>query len=302
MAREETGPSGVLVVDKPQGLTSHDVVNVVRRLIRTRRVGHAGTLDPMATGVHVLLVGAATRLSRFAMDADKRYRGVVRMGETTTTYDAEGETVAGAPVDVDRATIEAVLPSFTGEILQTPPMYAAIKVEGRKLYELAREGKEVRREPRSVTIHSLQILAWDPPDLTLDVVCSSGTYIRSLAHDIGATLGCGAHLHALTRLRSGPFTVDSAYSLRELETLQLAGALPRALLPPQAALASMPAVVLSGEQVQAVRYGQTIDVALEGQPEPVQARDTDGELVAVLIGVGESGYRPIMVLPASSTA
>lgn len=301
MSRDATQVGGVLVVDKPQGITSHDVVNVVRRLTRTRRVGHTGTLDPMATGVLVLLVGPATRLSRFVMAGDKRYRGTVRLGETTTTYDADGEVVTQSPVTVDREAVEARLPAFTGEIQQVPPMYAAIKVKGRKLYELAREGKRVAREPRDVTIHSIEILDWTPPDLVLDIVCSSGTYIRSLAHDLGQMLGCGAHLWALTRLRSGDFTLDQAHGLAELESLHAAGRLDEALLPPRSGLGSMPTATLTPEQVRAVRYGQTLYLELAGQPDPVQALDLDGNLVAVLIGDGADSYRPTLVLPEPQT-
>jgi tRNA pseudouridine55 synthase len=291
-------PSGVLVVDKPEGITSHDVVNVIRRLTGTRRVGHTGTLDPMATGVLVLLIGVATRLSRFVMHGDKHYRGVVRLGTTTTTYDATGETVQQRPVNVDRADINRALSHYTGEIQQVPPMYAAIKVQGRKLYDIAREGKEVERKPRRVTIHQLDIIDWEPPDLRLDVVCSEGTYIRSLAYDLGEALGCGGHLRALRRLRNGPFTIAEAHTLETLEHLQAAGQIDHAILPPRSALAAMPQVSLTPEQEQAVRYGQTIPLTLVGNPDPVQAHDANGRLIAVLIPVDENNYRPTLVLPA----
>lgn len=290
-------PNGVVVVDKPEGITSHDVVNVIRRLTGTRRVGHTGTLDPMATGVLVLLVGVATRLSRFVMHGDKHYQGVVRLGTTTTTYDATGETVQQRPVNVDRADIDRALSHYIGEIPQIPPMYAAIKVQGRKLYEIAREGKEVEREPRRVTIHQLDVIGWEPPDLKLDVVCSAGTYIRSLAFDLGEELGCGGHLRALRRLRSGPFMVAEAHSLEKLEHLEATGQIDTAILPPRSALATMPQVSLTSEQEQAVRYGQTIPLTLAGNPEPVQAHNANGRLIAVLIRADESGYRPTLVLP-----
>jgi tRNA pseudouridine55 synthase len=289
--------NGVLVVDKPKGVTSHDVVNATRRLTGTRRVGHAGTLDPMATGVLVLLVGITTRLSRFVMQGEKQYRGIIHLGATTTTYDAEGDVIERAPVTVDRAAIEAVLPRFRGDIQQIPPMYAAIKVRGRKLYELAREGKEIERRPRTITIQRIEILDWSSPDLTVDVTCSSGTYIRSLAHDIGAALACGGHLRALQRLRSGGFTLEQAHSLEALQALHAAGNLRSAMLPPKAALGSMPSVELTPDQVRAIRYGQTIALELAGQPDPIQAHDTAGHLVAVLIGAGDQAYRPTVVLP-----
>lgn len=291
--------SGVLVVDKPSGMTSHDVVNVVRRLARTRRVGHAGTLDPMATGVLVVLVGPATRLSRFAMRGDKRYHSVVRMGETTNTYDADGEITERRTVTVDRVAIEDALTALVGPIEQIPPMYAAIKVKGRKLYELARQGKEIQREPRAVTIHSIDILDWQPPDLTLDVACSSGTYIRSLAHDLGQQLGCGGHIRELRRLVSGPFAIAQARPLAELEELYAAGDLAEALLPPQTTLSGMPAAIMTPEQERALRYGQQIDLQASKAAESIQAHDQQGNLIAVLTRASDTQYRPTLVLPSS---
>jgi len=291
--------SGVLVVDKPSGMTSHDVVNVVRRLARTRRVGHAGTLDPMATGILVVLVGPATRLSRFAMRGNKSYHSVVRMGETTNTYDADGDITECRTVTADRAAIEDALTAFVGPIEQTPPMYAAIKVKGRKLYELARQGKEIQRAPRAVTIHAIDILDWQPPDLTLDVTCSSGTYIRSLAHDLGQQLGCGGHIRELRRLVSEPFTIAQARPLAELERLYAEGDLAEALLPPQTALGVMPAAAMTPEQEQALRYGQQIDLQPNHAAESIQAHDQKGNLIAVLAKVSDAQYRPTLVLPSS---
>ena len=291
--------SGVLVVDKPSGMTSHDVVNVVRRLARTRRVGHAGTLDPLATGVLVVLVGPATRLSRFAMRGDKRYRSVVRMGEITDTYDADGEITERRTVTVDRTAIENALTAFMGPIEQIPPMYAAIKVKGRKLYELARQGKEIRREPRVVTIHAIDIVDWQPPDLTLDVACSSGTYIRSLAHDLGQQLSCGGHIRELRRLVSGPFAIVQARPLAELEELYAVGGLAEALLPPQTTLRGMPTAIVTLEQERALRYGQEIDIQASNAVESIQAHDQQGNLIAVLTRVSDAQYRPTLVLPPS---
>ncbi|MGC9467364.1 MAG: tRNA pseudouridine(55) synthase TruB [Anaerolineae bacterium] len=292
---------GVLIVDKPAGMTSHDVVNRVRRLARLRRVGHAGTLDPMATGVLTLLLGPATRLSRFAMAGRKRYQGVVRLGQTTTTYDAEGEILQTEHVDIDFEAIQAAVRKFEGPILQTPPMYSAIKVDGQKLYELARKGREIEREPREVTIHHIEILKWAPPDLTLDVVCSSGTYIRSLAHDLGQELGCGAHLHALRRLASGPFTLKEAHSLEELARLQEKGRLDSALLPPHTALGSMPAVHVKADQEQAIRYGQQITLNAAPESDLIQARDPEGHLIAVLRRLDQETYQPTLVLPPADS-
>lgn len=288
---------GVLVVDKPAGMTSHDVVDQVRRLARLRRVGHTGTLDPMATGVLVLLLGAATRLSRFATAEKKRYRGVIRLGQTTTTYDAEGEIVEERPVDVTLSAIRGALTRFTGHIEQVPPMYAAIKVDGQKLYELARRGKEIEREPREVTIYAIDLLDWSPPDVTIAVTCSSGTYIRSLAHDLGKELGCGAHLYALRRTANGPFELAQSHSLAELQKLHDEGRFDKALLPPHAALDSMPVAVLSPAQEQAVRYGQQIAVEVPGADTYVQARGPNDRLIAVLTKLDEGLFRPTVVLP-----
>ncbi len=291
--------SGVLVVDKPSGMTSHDVVDIVRRLARTRRVGHAGTLDPMATGVLVVLVGPATRLSRFAMHGDKRYHSVVRLGEITNTYDVDGDITERRTVTVDRAAVEDALTAFVGSVEQIPPMYAAIKVRGRKLYELARQGEEIQREPRAITIHAIDILDWRSPDLTLDVACSSGTYIRSLAHDLGQQLGCGAHIRELRRVISEPFTIAQARSLAELEELYGEGDLAEALLPPQAALSMMTPAIMTPEQEQALRYGQQIDLqaSASGGAESIQAHDRQGNLIAVLVRVSDTQYRPTLVLP-----
>ncbi len=292
--------NGVLIVDKPVGVTSHDVVDQVRRLAGMRRVGHAGTLDPMATGVLVLLLGPATRLSRFATAHTKRYLGVVRLGETTTTYDAEGETVDRLPVKVDQPEIEVALSHFRGSIEQVPPMYSAIRIRGRRLYDLAREGGEIEREARPVDIYALEIVAWQPPELTLDICCSSGTYVRSLAHDLGQSLGCGAHLRALRRMESGPFALAHSHTLDELQNLKDDGDFESALLPPQAALGSMPAANLTPAQVQAVRYGQPICLTLAGEAELVQAHDQNGRLVCVLCRLPDSQYRPTIVFPAET--
>jgi tRNA pseudouridine55 synthase len=287
---------GILVVDKPAGMTSHDVVNRVRRLAKMRRVGHTGTLDPMATGVLVLLLGSATRLSRFILTEDKQYRATLRLGITTTTYDADGEVTATAPVDVDRATIESALERFRGDILQVPPMYAAIRHQGKRLYEIAREGKEVEREARPLTIYRLDLLDWTPPDLTLEVTCSSGTYIRSLAHDLGQVVGTGAHLTALRRMTSGPFVLDQSYSLDTLEQLAGQGRFDTALLPPYAALEGMPVLRLTPAQVQAVRHGQALTPEPPYTAEYLQARDGVDELVAVLVRLDDTVYRPTIVL------
>ncbi|MBN2392582.1 MAG: tRNA pseudouridine(55) synthase TruB [Anaerolineae bacterium] len=287
--------NGFLIVNKPTGMTSHDVVNAVRRMAGTRRVGHTGTLDPLATGVLVLALGTATRLVQFIDGSDKAYRATLRLGETTTTYDADGEVVQHHPVTVSEAEIEAALADFRGAIGQIPPMYSAVKVQGQKLYKLARQGKEIERAPRPVTIHRLDMLAWALPALTIEVVCSAGTYIRSLAHDLGQMLGCGAHLTALTRTAAGEFRLEDAHTLEALRTLAQAGRLAEALLPPETALTVLPVVTLTPEQVQAVRFGQTVTLDDATDAPLAQAHDADDRLVAVLRPVEPGMWRPKLV-------
>ncbi|MFA7536365.1 MAG: tRNA pseudouridine(55) synthase TruB [Desulfuromonadales bacterium] len=218
---------GVLIIDKPADITSHDVVRRLRRLLKIRRIGHAGTLDPMATGVLQVAVGEGTRLVEFLMQGEKTYRAVLRLGETTDTQDAEGKVVERRPVPAfGREEIDAVCRSFTGRIRQIPPMYSALKKNGVSLHRLARQGIEVEREAREIEIRALRILAVDLPLITLEVDCSKGTYIRTLAHDIGAALGPGAHLTALRRLRSGSFTEADSISLDDLEAADPADGCP----------------------------------------------------------------------------
>lgn len=206
--------SGIFNIDKPAGMTSHDVVQVVRRASGERRVGHAGTLDPMATGVLLVCVGKATRVTEYLMQHSKRYRAEITLGVTTDTLDAEGEVLETVAADhVRREAVEAALDEFVGQIEQIPPMYSAIKREGKKLYELAREGVTVEREPRTVEITRIDVVEWEPPRVTIDVTCSKGTYIRALARDLGAALGIGAHLSRLVRTASGRFGIAESSSL-----------------------------------------------------------------------------------------
>ncbi|HOU15018.1 MAG TPA: tRNA pseudouridine(55) synthase TruB [Anaerolineae bacterium] len=291
--------NGLLVVNKPTGMTSHDVVNTVRRLAGMRRVGHAGTLDPMATGVLVVVVGAATRLVQFIDGCDKTYRATLCLGETTTTYDADGDLVERRPVTVSQAEVEAALAQFQGDILQIPPMHSAVKIKGQKLYKLAHRGKEVEREPRPVTIHRLDVLEWTLPDVTIEVVCSAGTYIRSLAHDLGQALGCGAHLTSLIRTAAGAFGLKDSRTLEELRALADAGRLAEALLPPQTALAGLPVITLTPEQERAVGYGQTFLLDGPSDAAMVQAHDAAGRLVAVLLPVEPGVWRPKLVFSAA---
>lgn len=220
--RTRRAVDGVLLLDKPSGLSSNQALQQARRLYDAAKAGHTGTLDPLASGLLPLTFGEATKFSQQLLDADKRYLARVQLGITTDTGDSEGEMLQRRPVVVDRAAIESALSRFCGDIEQIPPMYSALKHQGRPLYALAREGVQVERPPRRVTIHQLVLASFDLPYLDLDVTCSKGTYIRTLAEDIGELLGCGAHLAALRRTAIGPLTVDRAVSLARLESVDVA--------------------------------------------------------------------------------
>ncbi len=275
--------SGVLVVDKPVGMTSHDVVQQVRAGTRIRRAGHTGTLDPRASGVLVVLIGPAVRLSEYVSTSDKRYQAVLRFGMTTSTYDTEGEITSRAPVDISYEELEETLGTFVGEFEQTPPIYSAIKVGGRKAYDIARDGETVELEPRLITVHSIELLDWDPPEAVIDVHCSSGTYIRSLASDLGEKLGCGATLVGLRRTRNGQFALRDAVSLSKLQDAFNNGDWYKYLIPAAEALNDWYTVVLTYEQVDAVRHGHRVEA-----PEVVKeglwgrAVSEEGELVALI--------------------
>ncbi|RMF63917.1 MAG: tRNA pseudouridine(55) synthase TruB [Bacteroidetes bacterium] len=208
----------VLPVDKPRGWTSFDVIRKLRRLLRVRKIGHAGTLDPMATGLLICLVGRATKRMETFMGLPKTYEGVLRLGEVTPSYDAETEVTGRRPWQhLREADLEAVRQRFVGEVVQLPPMYSAVKVGGERLYRKARRGEDVERPARTVQIHAFELTGWEGPDVSFRVVCSKGTYIRTLAHDVGQALGCGAHLVALRRTAIGPYTVEAAWTLPALE-------------------------------------------------------------------------------------
>ena len=211
-------PNGIIIIDKPEGWTSMDVCAKLRGVFREKRVGHAGTLDPMATGVLPVFVGQATKAVSFAESGQKEYRAVVRLGIVTDTQDTSGTVLLQQPVTVMEADVRAVLPRFTGEIAQLPPMYSAIKINGQKLYDIARRGGTVERKPRNITIYELELVEkLSETDYALRVVCSKGTYIRTLCHDIGAALGCGAAMAALRRTAAAGFTIDEAVTLDEVQ-------------------------------------------------------------------------------------
>ncbi|MBG6082690.1 tRNA pseudouridine(55) synthase TruB [Rubrivivax gelatinosus] len=281
---------GVLLLDKPIGWTSNDALQKTKGLLRAEKGGHTGTLDPLATGLLPLCFGAATKFSQASLDADKRYTATLHLGRTTSTGDLEGEVAEERPVDCDRAAIDAVLARFTGEIDQLPPMHSALKHQGRALYEYARQGVEVEREPRRVTIRSLAVLDWNSPTLVLDVQCSKGTYVRTLAEDIGRALGCGAHLSALRRTASGALSLQGAVTIAELEAMapEARAAL---LRPVDCLVADWPAVRLDEEdagrflsgQRRRIQHADAAAVRVYG-PDPRaflgSAHVTRGELIA----------------------
>ena len=211
--------NGIIVIDKSAGWTSMDVCAKLRGMFREKRVGHAGTLDPMATGVLPVFIGRATRAAQFAAESDKEYIAGLRLGVVTNTQDATGEVLEERPVDVTGERLRAALAQFTGDILQVPPMYSAIKINGKKLYELARKGQEVERAPRPVTIYALGLLGWPDAgeDFSLRVVCSKGTYVRTLCHDIGQALGCGGCMSSLRRVKAAGFTLDDSVTLEAVQ-------------------------------------------------------------------------------------
>jgi tRNA pseudouridine55 synthase len=213
---------GVLIVDKPQGLTSHDVVYRLRRKLGMKKIGHAGTLDPMATGLLIMLIGKATRISQYLMSTDKVYEGEATLGVVTDSQDAEGEMMETRPVpELSEATVREVMKGFLGDQYQIPPMHSAIKIDGVKLYHLARKGEVVEREPRFIRVSSFELLSFASPKLTFRLHCTKGTYVRTIAHDLGQKLGCGAHLSALRRTASGKFELNQGLTLEQIETLPL---------------------------------------------------------------------------------
>ncbi len=251
--------NGILNLHKPSGWTSHDVVARVRRLLKIKRVGHAGTLDPMATGVLLVCVGQATRVAEYLMASPKSYRARVQLGVVTDTCDAEGAVMATAPVpDFTPEDLRRAMARFVGAIQQTPPAYSAIKQDGVPLYRRARRGEVVEPPPRPVTIHRIELLNWQTPFLEIAVDCDPGTYIRSLARDVGEVLGCGATLAALVRTQSGAFTLDQALTLDALAEEVTAGRLADHLHPLRAALDRLAAVPVSAVEVDALRKGQAI--------------------------------------------
>jgi tRNA pseudouridine55 synthase len=301
---EPPGPSGFLVVDKPRGWTSHDVVDAARRALGTRRVGHLGTLDPLATGVLPLAVREATRLAAFLPPGEKAYTGEIELGAETDTLDAEGRVLRRSEGPLPDATrLREALLAFTGEILQVPPMYSAVKRGGVPLHRLARAGREVERAPKKVVVLALELLAWTPPRARIAVRCSAGTYVRCLAADLGRALGCGGFLASLRRTRSGPFDEAQALAVAELEALAAAGRLAARLIPPVNAL-GLPVVRLEAPDERRVRHGGEITLAGAVGPAEghVAALGADGALVAILAVRPGRRLQPVRVLQLAGPA
>jgi tRNA pseudouridine55 synthase len=277
-------PDGLLLVDKPQGVTSHDAVAAVRRALGTKKVGHAGTLDPMATGLLLIGVGRATRLLRFLGGLTKTYEGTARLGVETTTLDADGEVTREALVDVSEDRVRAAMGSLVGDSMQVPPAYSAVKVGGRKLYEAARDGEPLEAPPRRIHVESFDLVAFDGRDVGFRVVCGGGTYVRVLAADVGEALGCGAHLTALRRTAIGGFLVRDASPPEA----------PGPPLPLERTVAHLPELGLGPVEAEAARHGRILGPA--GIVGPYAVTDADGGLIGIWEDEGAKA-KPLMVMP-----
>ena len=275
--------SGILNIDKPAGMTSHDVVDVVRRIAGTRRVGHAGTLDPLATGVLLVCIGQATRISEYLMNSKKTYRAEVMFGAATSTFDAEGEVTDSFPTQgLDGAALADALASFVGTIQQQVPAYSAVKQDGQPLYRRARRGEEVEPPVRQVTIYRAELIAWEPPVATMEVDCGPGTYIRALAHDWGRAVNNGAHLKSLRRLASGSFAVDDAVPLDILRQACEDGRWKQYLMPMDEGLLHLEAVLVGAKDVESLRCGQPIENRAGEDGELARAYTLSGGFLAII--------------------
>ena len=288
---------GILNVNKPHGLTSMSLVRRVKKAGVIKKVGHGGTLDPIATGVVPVCLGRATRVMEYLVEGVKEYRAGVELGVETDTYDAMGEVVSTSDASgVTRDDVEAALSRFQGRIEQVPPMYSALKRQGKRLYELARAGIEVDREPRTVEVYAIELTDWSPPIATVDVTCGRGFYMRSLAHDLGRELGCGAHMGHLVRTRNGPFHIEDALSIEDAETAMEEEDWSN-LAAPDAVMGHMRVVVVGKSMEEDIRHGRALSNRLEsgitGTEERCRVYSTDGRFLAVVVVDGVSGvWRP----------
>lgn len=282
--------NGIFNINKPSGKTSQDVVAFIKRLSGQRYVGHAGTLDPLATGVLPVCLGQAARMSDFIMETSKTYIAEITLGISTDTYDTEGAILQETdPSHIDRKQVESLLPSLTGAILQKPPAYSALKRQGKRLYELARAGIDVATVAREVKVYRLVMLEWKPPCFIIEVECGKGTYIRSIAHDIGQALGCGAHMSALTRTKYGPFDIGDSASLPQLEDAFANGYWHDLLYPMDFVLQDWQAVIVSEERERNIRNGRPIPHAACDIATRCRAYSTDGRFIAILRLSPDSG-------------
>lgn len=289
--------NGVVVIDKAPGMTSHDVVNRVRRIAQERSVGHLGTLDPMATGVLPLVLGKMTRLTQFYGESEKVYEGTIRFGFSTDTYDAEGEATSdrrNVSFSADAVRIEAA--NFTGEIEQMPPPYSAKKIQGVPAYKLARQKKEIELKPAKVTVHEFEILDFGEATAIFRARVSAGTYIRSLAHDLGRALGVGAHLASLRRTRSGEFDISQAVTLDALSDPSDCAAIQRHLIHPRRLLAGMPSVTATDEQMAKIRHGNAVNLPELSQAKLIKVFAGKDELAAIASRVAGTLFQPKVVL------
>lgn len=286
-SRDYRDVDAILILDKPVGCSSNQALQQVRKLYRARKAGHCGSLDPLASGVLPVCLGEATKFSSYLLGANKTYRATCLLGETTTTGDAEGEVLERRPVQVDETQINQCLAQFVGEIEQIPPMYSALKYQGKRLYQLAREGKEVERKPRRVTIYHLVLLSYAAGSLSFEVSCSKGTYIRTLAEDIGALLGCGAHLTALRRTTVDAFVEQGSVTLERLQLLEQQGShqLDDLLLPVTTALTQFPELTLNASSSLEICQGKRIQMGLSGSAGLCRLMTDEGRF----IGLGEVG-------------
>lgn len=279
---------GLLLIDKPAGPTSHDVINQLRRLSGIRRTGHAGTLDPLASGLLLVCFGRATRLLEYLLKQPKCYEAAVRLGQSTDTYDAEGTVVSEKPVNVTAVDIEQALDRFRGPIVQYAPAYSAVKRGGIPLYKLARQGQEVERPAREVTIDKLELLSWQEPVVHLDIACSSGTYIRALADDLGNALECGGHISALRRTVIGTFTIEQAVALGELDS----GNWSERLLSPDTAVRHLPKAAFSPDEARRLLLGQRVPGAGEFEEgAPARAYEQEGRFLGIVVAT-ERTWQP----------
>ncbi len=283
-------PIGFLVIDKPAGITSHDVVTRIRKRFDTPKVGHLGTLDPMATGVLPIAIGKATRLVRFVSGSPKEYAGRIRLGQDTSTCDADGDPAGEPrPVEVTGKQVAEAMASFLGNLQQVPPAYSAKKISGVRAHRLARRGVDVRMTPVEVFVETFEILGWTSPELHFRAVCSPGTYIRSLARDLGSMLGTGGHLRSLRRIRSGPFRIEDAAGPDQAE--------PADILPPEHVLSDLPRIEVDDAGAEFIRHGRPVDIGMQEHREGAQICIFNSKERLIAVGTRNEGWaNPEVVL------